>query len=399
MFGRRVEALHKAFPYLSVQMLEHVANNAREVHIEPGDRVCEEGEPGDIFYVIISGRVQVSKLIGPDTHELLNELYAGDFFGELALIGDAPRLASVHALEQTDLLAITKDDFQTIINHSPLTAVAILRAVSARLRDSDQRLIEDLRRKNQDLNTAYARLEQTVKQKSDFLTVIAHELRTPLTAIKGYAHLMRTGMLNGEDLQRGLSVIANNSEAIVQLTNNILFMQELELIPPSVEPVDLRQLIYSAVDEFQAPAARNGLSFTLKLPATLPRARGDLDDLAQAFRALIDNAIKFSPNGGEIKISGQSYKGLTEVAITDPGVGIPQEHLYHIFDRYQHLEKIGDHLFGGVGLGLPIARQVIQQHGGTISVVSRIGEGSTFTVRLPVYQEKPRTLKRAPVSV
>ena len=99
---------------------------------------------------------------------------------------------------------------------------------------------------------------------------------------------------------------------------------------------------------------------------------------------MIDNAVKFSPNGGEIVIAARVEDDQMRVSIQDPGVGIPPDQMYHIFDRYHHLEAVGDHLFGGVGLGLPIAKQVVEQHGGNISVISSPGEGSTFTIIIPV---------------
>jgi len=385
---RRVEVLRNAFPNMEDELLITIAQSAREVHVAAGDRICEEGEVGDAFYLILSGRVQVSKFLELGTQHLLKDLRPGEFFGELALVEDAPRVASVHALEETTLLAITKHNFQELLTDSPAMGVSIMRAVAARLRDSDRRAIDELRQKNDQLAQAYAELKDVVRRKSEFLTVVAHELRTPLTSIKGYAHLMRIGMLKGEDLYNTLSVIVHNTDAIVRLINNILFLQELELIPPTLEPVDLQQLVTSLVDTMRARANDHGLNFEVTLPADLPKVRGDLDGLAQAIGALIDNAVKFSPHGGAIKVSAQRHNGEVELAITDPGVGIPPDQIYHIFDRYHHLEAIGDHLFGGVGLGLPIARQVVEQHGGHISVVSRLGEGSTFTMTLPVFRER-----------
>jgi signal transduction histidine kinase len=391
---RRVEVLRNAFPNMEDELLITIAQSACEVHVAAGDRICEEGKVGDAFYLILSGRVQVSKFLELGTQHLLNELRPGQFFGELALVEDAPRVASVHALEETTLLAITKNDFQELLADSPAMGVSIMRAVAARLRDSDRRAIEELRQKNDQLAQAYAELKDVVRRKSEFLTVVAHELRTPLTSIKGYAHLMRIGMLKGEDLYKALSVIVHNTDAIVRLINNILFLQELELIPPTLEPVDIQQLVNSLVDTMRARANDHGLNFEVTLPSDLPKVRGDLDGLAQAIGALIDNAVKFSPHGGAIKVSAQRHNSEVELAITDPGVGIPPDQIYHIFDRYHHLEAIGDHLFGGVGLGLPIARQVVEQHGGHISVVSRLGEGSTFTMTLPVFRERELEIMR-----
>jgi signal transduction histidine kinase len=381
---RRIEILQRAFPSLTEETLAYVARNGREVRVAAGDRICEEGEVGDAVYLILSGHVQVSKFLELGTQHLLNELFPGQFFGELALVEDVPRMASVDALEETVLLVITKDDFQDLLTRHPEAAMPIMRSIASRLRDSDRRSIEELRQKNDELAQAYLTLRDLAQRKSDFLTVIAHELRTPLTAIKGYGHFMRTGTLQGENLNRAVEAIVNNTDAIVRLINNILFLQELELIEPAYEPVDIAMLINAILTTVRSRAASQSLTFRLDLAPDLPIVSADLDGLTQAIGALIDNAVKFSPNGGEILIAARAEDGQLRVSIQDPGVGIPPDQMYHIFDRYHHLEATGEHLFGGVGLGLPIAKQVVEQHGGHISVVSSPGEGSTFTIVIPI---------------
>jgi signal transduction histidine kinase len=181
-----------------------------------------------------------------------------------------------------------------------------------------------------------------------------------------------------------VQAIVNNTDAIVRLINNILFLQELELIEPAYEPVDVPTLINAILTMIRSRAAQQSLTFRLDLPTDLPMVSADLDGLTQAIGALVDNAVKFSPDGGEIIIGAQVEDGRLLVSIQDPGVGIAPEQLYHIFDRYHHLESAGEHLFGGVGLGLPIARQVVEQHGGNISVIRNPGEGSTFTITIPI---------------
>ena len=387
---RRLEVLHQAFPALNEATLSFMACLAREIHATTGDRICAEDEPGDAFYVILSGRVQVSKFLERGTQRLLRELTPGKFFGELALLEDAPRTASIDALEETTLLCITKGDFQELLNVHPEIAVPITRAISARLRESDQRAIHELRQKNEELAQAYLALQDTVQRKSDFLTVVAHELRTPLTTIKGYGHFMRLGTLQGENLDRAVEAIVNNTDAIVRLINNILFLQELELISPTFEPVDVGTLINAILTTVRIRAASSNLTFQLDLPPHLPAVCADLDGLTQAIGALIDNAVKFSPNGGLIIISAHTVDSLLHISIQDPGVGIPPEQLYHIFDRYHHLDAVGEHLFGGVGLGLPVAKQVMEQHNGNISVSSELGAGSTFTLTIPIERKNGR---------
>jgi signal transduction histidine kinase len=382
---RRIQVLRHAFPSLSEDTLAYVAQNARELRVAGGDRICAEGEMGDAAYLILSGRVQVSKYFELGTQHLLNELLPGQFFGELALVEDVPRMASVDALEETSLLVITKDDFQELVAQHPEAAIPVLRSIGARLRDSDRRSIDELRQKNDELARAYLALKDLTQRKSDFLTVVAHELRTPLTAIKGYGHFMRLGTLQGENLDRAMAAIVNNTDAIVRLINNILFLQELELIEPTFEPVDVPTLINAILTTVRPRAASQSLTFWLDLPADLPTVCADLDGLTQAIGALIDNAVKFSPNGGDINIRAYVEDDQLRVSIQDPGVGIPPDQMYHIFDRYHHLDSAaGGQLFGGVGLGLPIAKQVVEQHGGNVSVISTLGEGSTFTLTLPI---------------
>jgi len=388
---RRLEVLHQAFPALNEATLALMACQAREIRVAAGDRIFAEGEPGDTFYVILSGCVQVSKFLERDTQRLLRELTPGKFFGELALLEDAPRTASIDALEETTLLCITKDDFQELINVHPEIALPIMRAVSARLRDSDQRAIQELREKNEELAQAYLALQDTVQRKSDFLTVVAHELRTPLTTIKGYGHFMRLGTLQGENLDRAVQAIVNNTDAIVRLINNILFLQELELISPTFERVDVGTLINAILTTVRVRAASSNLTFQLDLPPDLPAVCADLDGLTQAIGALIDNAVKFSPNGGTIIITAASEEGLFGVSIQDPGVGIPPDQMVHIFDRYHHLDAVGEHVFGGVGLGLPVAKQVVEQHSGSMAVVSELGVGSTFTLTVPIERKNGRS--------
>jgi len=162
------------------------------------------------------------------------------------------------------------------------------------------------------------------------------------------------------------------------------------LIPPAFEPVDVGTLINAILTSVRSRAASINLLFQLDLPPDLPTVCADLDGLTQAIGALVDNAVKFSPNGGVILISARAEEGLMRVSIKDPGIGIPPDQMYHIFDRYHHIEAVGEHLFGGVGLGLPIARQVVEQHNGNIAVISPPGEGSTFTITIPIERKNSK---------
>jgi signal transduction histidine kinase len=379
----RAAFLSSVFPGLSDSWVSYIASSVRPRHYASGSVVCREDEVGDTFYIIESGTVEVSKRLDGETSRILARQGPGEFFGELALVHDIPRAATVTAVEDTSLLEISKDHFNQYLNHNPAMAAAIMRAVAARLRDADQRSIAELRRKNAELAQAYADLKREIERRSEFLTVVSHELRTPLTSVKGYMHLLRSGMLQGADLERALDTLTRNFDVIVRLVNNILFLQEIELVVPQMELLNLESIVRGIVEPQVARAREAGLRLVTEIEAGLPRLRGDEDSLTQAFGALLDNAIKFSPDGGEIHVRVTRDGPHAVIAVSDPGVGIEPDVVDHIFDRFHLLDKRGDHLFGGIGIGLPLVRAVVQHHDGAIHVESRPGKGSTFIVRLP----------------
>jgi len=381
--AERTEFLREVFPGLTDSWLSYIASLVRQCQYPAGTVICREGESGDTFFIIESGTVEISKLLDGETSRVLTRQGPGEFFGELALVIDIPRAATVTTLEDTSLLEISKDDFTTYLKHNPAMAVAVMRAVAMRLHDADQRSIAELRRKNDELEQAYADLKREVDRRSEFLTVVSHELRTPLTSVKGYMHLLKAGMLKGADMDRAVEALTANFDQIVRLVNNILFLQEIELIVPQMELLNLESLVRSIVEQELPKVRESGLRILMEIEAGLPRLRGDEDSLRQAILALLDNAIKFSPDGGDIVVKVEREGPHAVISVKDPGVGIESDVVAHIFDRFHLLDKKGDHLFGGIGIGLPLVRAVVQHHDGTIRLESEPGQGSTFTVQLP----------------
>ena len=379
----RTEFLREIFPGLTDSWLSYLAHALHSRHFPADAVICREGEPGDAFYIIESGLVEVSKRFDDESSRILARQGPGEFFGELALVQEIPRAATVTAMEDTTLLEISKADFNQYLNHNPAMAAAIMRAMAARLRDNDQRAIAELRRKNAELAQAYADLQREVQRRSEFLTTVSHELITPLTSVKGYMHLLKEGRLKGADLDRGVETLTRNFDVIVRLVNNILFLYEIELIVPQMEMVNLETIVRGIVDQLAPKAKQVGLRILTEIEAGLPRLRGDEDSLTQAIGALLENAIKFSPNGGDIFVKVRREGPHAVISVTDPGVGIEPDVIDHIFDRFHILDSKGDHLFGGIGLGLPLVHAVVQHHDGTIRLESQPGKGSTFTIQLP----------------
>jgi len=314
----------------------------------------------------------------------MKTLATGDFFGEMALIHNAPRAATVTTITPATVLEIHKDDFTHLLERSTIVALSMMREVSRRLRENDQMAIDDLRLKARELADAYQQLAEMDYARSEFLTTIAHELRTPLTAASGFLKVIHSGQLKGKDLEKALERVSTNIDDIVALVNDILFLQEMDLILPDFIPTDFKAVIEEAVEKQRSNAERNRVKIHSIFTPHLPKVMGDPKSLGRAFQAIINNAIKFSPEGGDVDIEGGRKANNVWVNIRDHGVGISPTTLPHIFERFFHIDEIKGYMFRGAGLGLSIACQVIEQHGGKIDVESELGKGSTFTIQIPI---------------
>jgi len=305
----------------------------------------------------------------------------------MAIIHNSPRAATVTTVLPTTTLVIQKEAFSRLLETNSSLSLAMIREVSRRLRENDEMAIEDLRLKAKELAEAYQQLAELDFARRQFLTTIAHELRTPLMAASGYMQVILSGKLQGETLSSALNTVGRNLQDIITLVNDILFLQEMDLILPEFQPADIGDVIAIVVEQQRAQAERNRVDLKLVVPSDLPPVNADSKSLVRAFAAILNNAIKFSPDGGEVLIEISHDHRWMHIMFQDHGVGIPLEALPKIFDRFFHLDNIGGRLFRGIGLGLSIARQVIEQHQGSIEVQSEPGKGSIFTVHLPLHTQ------------
>jgi signal transduction histidine kinase len=376
--------LREVFPGLEGDGLERLVGVARERAYSPQTVVVREEDAGDTFFVILQGQVEVTKQIDSQTERVLQRYGPGEFFGEIALIEPSPRSATVRTLTASTLLAIDKDDFETVLAQYSAMALTVMRKLAQRLRRADQTAIAELRQKNEELARANWELMEQERLRSEFLTAVAHELRTPLTTASGYVTLVAGGKMGAEQVQQAINRAERNVKRVVKLVNDILFMQEMELILPEFRAVSLPELVSKVAVGRRQQAVGNDVSLRVNVEEDLPQVMGDSEWLRRAIDAMLDNAIKFSPNGGEVVTHVTYQSGQVQLAISDQGVGIPADQMDRVFTRFERVQRDGQHLFDGVGLGLPVARQIVEQHGGTMEVQSVEGEGSTFVMRLPV---------------
>jgi signal transduction histidine kinase len=373
-----------AFPGITPEEVNKLVSRSRMNNYSSGVVLCQEDAFETTFYMILEGKVDVTKTINNTEARLLKTLGPGDFFGEMALIHNAPRAATVKTKTDLVVLELDKESFEDVLEHSNSISMAMVKEISNRLRENDEMAIEDLRMRARELALAYQKLAEQELARREFLSNIAHELRTPLMAASGYMQILEKGMLNDEQFPKAIAKVSKHIQQIVSLVNDILFMQEMDLVLPEFRPVNLQEVVARVLENFQSGAKARAIEFQVIHDPELPIVLGDSKSLERALSALVDNAVKFSPQGGEVEIRLDHNNGEIELSIKDHGIGISEAIMPQIFEKFFHLERNGDTLFGGIGIGLAIARQVIHQHKGRIEVQSVPDQGSTFTVHLGI---------------
>ncbi len=224
-------------------------------------------------------------------------------------------------------------------------------------------------------------LERLERVRKDFVANVSHELRTPLAAIRGYAETLLGGALHDQEHNRRfVEIIQAQATRLTNIASDLLTLSELESgTAAEPKPVSIRAALESALRTVESNARLRGVRLLC----------GNLDDvqvlgnelqLEQVFVNLLDNAVKFNRPNGEVRVETHSTDETASVTISDTGIGIPSEDLPRVFERFYRVDKARSREMGGTGLGLSIVKHVIEQMGGTITVDSRVGEGSRFTL-------------------
>jgi signal transduction histidine kinase len=255
---------------------------------------------------------------------------------------------------------------------------------TAMLREYNQKLVERLERQVRDLSSANAELQEVDRLRSQFLATLSHELRTPLTSIIGYLELFERqtlGPLN--DMQsHAIGVIARNAQTLTRHLNNLLYLQEVRSAQIKRVQVSIHDMLRRVLVEFQSVAEEAGIMLHTALQPTVAFF-GDALGLEQALRGLIDNAVKFTPKGGHIRVSLIDEPTRMIIRVEDTGIGIPAAVQEKIFLPFYQVDSSLARPYPGAGLGLAIVKHVVEAHGGQVTVRSTPGAGSTFTLVLP----------------
>jgi PAS domain S-box-containing protein len=241
----------------------------------------------------------------------------------------------------------------------------------------------------------YQRAQEANRAKDEFLATLSHELRTPLTPIIGWVHMINAGQMSESDINRGLSVIDKNSQALARLINDLLDMSAILNGKMRIDhlPVTIDSVVQEAVETVRPEAARRGIELALapcSASAGLVAVSGDRTRLGQVCWNLITNAVKFSEAGGRVRVACTADDAEVRVRVEDEGTGIAPEFLPYVFERFRQADMSTTKPHGGLGIGLALVKSFVEAHGGMVEVESAgVGQGSRFTVRLPRLQLTP----------
>lgn len=236
------------------------------------------------------------------------------------------------------------------------------------------------------------------KMKSEFVSTVSHELRTPLASVLGFTELLLNKQLKPERQLKYLNTIHQEAKRLTALINDFLDLQRMESGRQvyDIKPMDLAEIIQEAIEVCRVPESTHPVHFMQE--STVTYVLGDHDKLLQVCVNLLNNAVKYSPNGGDINIRCYNDKQHVYMEVQDQGLGIPEDAIPQLFNRFYRVDNSDRREIGGTGLGLSIVKEILLVHEGHIAVQSEYGVGSTFRIQLPIYSQQQKELVREEVS-
>ncbi|PIX25969.1 MAG: hypothetical protein COZ68_02560 [Deltaproteobacteria bacterium CG_4_8_14_3_um_filter_43_13] len=225
------------------------------------------------------------------------------------------------------------------------------------------------------------------QMKSDFLTMVSHELRAPISAIQQQLSVIEGGMAGLITEKQGKMLIRakERTKGLLDLINDLLNVSSIDsgIVVQHKESIVLKEIVEKAYQLMEPEAEVKGIKMRLEITGSLPPVNADRENMEEVFTNLISNAIKYNVEGGSVVITLRSEGEFVRTDVTDTGIGIPEKDLPKIFDRFYRVKSSQTRTVIGTGLGLPIAKGIVEAHRGTISIKSKEGNGTTVTVLLP----------------
>lgn len=375
------------FKSLSEDELRLVGSACHEERYQPGELLFAEGSSADRFYIVMEGRVEVWKNYYEPKPDLLGVHGPGHFFGEMALVDELPRSATVVARDDVLTLFLYRDEFQALVRGHSSIALSVMISMSFLVRNSNEVYVEDLRSRNEELERAYAELEKAQAERlrderlstlGKFSSMILHDIRNPLSVIKAQQQLMRLHLDQPERVLRSLDALASETAKLERLAGEFLDYSrgEIRLDFSVVEP----SALLSRIEESMALRLRqDGIELSVSCAADGP-ALMDAERMHRVLLNLADNARKALLDSRRKRLElAARYEGERLVlTVSDTGSGMAPETLERIFEPFFSASG-----HGGTGLGLLIVKNIVTAHNGSLSVESSPGKGTSFTIALP----------------
>lgn len=230
-------------------------------------------------------------------------------------------------------------------------------------------------------------LKRLERARRDFIANISHEFKTPLTAIQGFAETLLDGAVDdAENRGRFLEIIRGHAQRLSRLTEDLLKLAQIEAgqLPYDARFVSVNDIVNPCLETVRVKAEKKNLTIEADYPDDLPALFGDFQAFHEILDNLLDNAVRYSPHGGTIKIGGSVSGGEVVLSVSDGGIGIPKAEQDRIFERFYRTDAARSRESGGTGLGLSIVKHLVEAQGGTVRVESEVGAGSTFFIHLPI---------------
>ncbi len=322
-------------------------------------------------------------------HFILSPLLTQRGVGGLLFVGNRYNAPSVTAGDE-ELIAILASQLAQALENSQLFE---------QVYRSSQTLETKVTERTKELSQALKDVEDISKKKSEFISAVSHELRTPLTSIKGYASILMTGKVGEipDAVKERLGKINTHSDNLVKLINDLLDISRIESgrVEMKATPQNVRPMLDTIADLLTPQLNNKNVTLHINIPADMPEIEYDTTQMDRVFINLVSNAIKFTPAGGSITISARTNTARAETVfeVADTGIGIKKEDLQRIFDEFYRVDNEINMKVKGTGLGLALAKNIVEAHYGHMWVTSTVGQGTTFHFTMPL-QHKAKEIRQ-----
>lgn len=332
-----------------------------------GDTVFSAGDPGDGFYVIESGRVNISAVVGNGELRLLATIGPGDFFGEMAVLDDAPRSATAVAESDAKTFFLGRDQLLELLEHRPQFALNLIREFSARMRTLNRKYLDEIIQ------------AERLAVVGRFAGTIVHDFKNPLTTISLGAELCGSEDTSPPVRRRVQQQIARQIARMTNMLNELIDFTRPSDRRPSLVPVNFANFLAPLVEELRDEIAGRNVILEKVNPPPSVEIRIQSARFPRLFYNLVNNAVEAMRGGGKIFLRFTVNDGKLQIELEDTGPGIAPEIAQHLFEPFTTHGK--EH---GTGLGLSICKKIVEDHDGRIWVRSEPGKGAIFCVTLPL---------------